>query len=256
MKYLVKKFMVALTSLMLVCSVHTAFAASSPVLDAELKQLKEDFAGDINQIKSAMDRLEWSGISDTGLFDAIAARLQAGYTDSSKIGLESNSWLVKALALSGQDKYRPLLDTIVQAKELKKLTRHTQGALKDLGDFQRWNPVIAANNERAGSPAELKKIRTLNMLHAKDADLSSVGTRRVYHSYTQNVEMVGEVNNLLLSSYASATTDEQIDALAWMCRTLGESGIKQYKPTLERIANDEAANKKLRKYATKYAAVF
>ena len=62
-----------------------------------------------------------------------------------------------------------------------------------------------------------------------------------------------EVHKILAAQYKNSTNPEHLDAMAWMCRTLGESGNSKYRGTLEQIAQDNAAHKKVRKYAEKYA---
>lgn len=52
----------------------------------------------------------------------------------------------------------------------------------------------------------------------------------------------------LLDSYQTADSGNLVDALSWAAKGLAFSGNEKYRPTLSTVAN-EAANKKLRKYA-------
>jgi hypothetical protein len=251
----VKKAVRVLVGFILVIFLPFAQADSSAVLSAELSQLQADFAGNVVQVKSGIDKLEWTGISDVALFDKIAERIQTNYKDESELALELNSWLVKALALSGQAKYQTLLNEILSGDAHQKLQKHTATAAKRLPQFQRWNPIISAHTETASSLDELNRARTLNMLNSSDAELASAGTRKIYNKYTRDLAMVGKVNELLLANYKTPASEAQLDTLAWMCRTLGESGFKEFKSTLETIAQDSGAPKKLVKYANKYQAI-
>ncbi len=251
----VKKSWRMLVGLILVGFLPFAQAQANAVLNEELSQLQADFSGNVVQVKSGIDKLEWTGISDVALFDKIAERIQKNYKDESELALELNSWLVKALALSGQVKYQTLFNEILSGDVHKKLQKHTATAAKRLPEFQRWNPIISAHTDTATSLDELNRKRTLNMLNSSDAELASAGTRKIYNKYTRDLTMVSKVNELLLANYKKPATEEQLDTLAWMCRTLGESGFKEFKSTLEAISQDPSAPKKLVKYAAKYQAI-
>ena len=229
-------------------------AESSPMLEAELQPLKNAFAGDVAQVRAAISKLEWSGISDPEIFDVAAERLEANYKAQLPAEIELNSWLAKGLALSGNPKYQPLFDKILAMQTRKrKLRKHVEIASQRLAVNQSWNPVIAKDNHLAQSQAELDKLRIKNMLNASLPDLVSTGSRLVYNHHKTDVELMDEVHEILAAQYKSSTNPEHLDAMAWMCRTLGESGNGKYKGTLERIAKDNAAHKKVRKYAEKYA---
>ncbi len=251
----IKNSLRMLAGLILVSFMPLVQAESNAVLTEELSQLQADFAGNVVQVKSGIDKLEWTGISDVALFDKIAERIQKNYKDESELALELNSWLVKALALSGQVKYQTLFTEILNGDTHQKLLKHTEKAAKRLPEFQRWNPIISAHTETSSSLDELNRMRTLNMLNSSDAELASAGTRKIYNKYTRDLAMVSKVNELLLANYKKPASEEQLDTLAWMCRTLGESGIKEFKPTLEAISQDPSTPKKLVKYAAKYKAI-
>lgn len=233
---------------------NCAQAATSPVLEAELEGLKSAFAGDVKQIRAAIDKLEWSGISDPSVFDVAAERLKANYTSQSSSALEQNAWLAKGIALSGNPKYQPLFDEILAMRTRKrKLRNYVELASQQLAINQRWNPVIAKDNHLAASQAELDRLRIKNMLDSQVPDLASAGARRIYYQHKTDVELVDTVHKILAAQYKSSSNREHLDAMAWICRTLGESGNITYKATLEQIAKDNAAHKKVRKYAEKYA---
>lgn len=229
-------------------------AESSPVLEAELQPLKNAFAGDVAQVRAAIIKLEWTGISHPEIFDVAAERLEANYKAQLPAAIELNSWLAKGLALSGNPKYQPLFDKILAMKTRKrKLRGHVETASQRLAVNQIWNPVIAQNNHLAQSQTELDKLRIKNMLHTSLPDLVSAGTRLVYNRHKTDVELMDEVHGILSAQYKNSTNPEHLDAMAWMCRTLGESGNSKYRGTLEQIAKDNATHKKVRKYAEKYA---
>jgi hypothetical protein len=66
--------------------------------------------------------------------------------------------------------------------------------------------------------------------------------------------MMATVNSLLLKNHASRDKS-QIRMLGDMCKLLGQSGFTEYKATLDQLAVDHETNRRVRKYAKKYAAV-
>ncbi|HWV16410.1 MAG TPA: hypothetical protein VN030_13335 [Cellvibrio sp.] len=244
----------ALCSLALIATVQSSWAASSSVLEAEIAGLKQQFAGTPRDVSRAVHSLEWTGISNPELFDDIATRLEAGYGGTSKYALELNSWLVKSLALSGNEKYLPLMNTIAARKDIKKLNRHTINSLENFAKFQRWNPIIAANNETAKTPQELNRLRTLNMLNADDGELMERGAKIISRQYMQEKELIDTINSVLLANYQTTDSDKK-QAVEWMSKILGESGKHEYKTTLDKIAGDSSASRKIRNDAAKYSAI-
>ena len=232
-----------------------ARAASTPLLQAEIDELKAGFAGNVAQVRAAIDKAEWTGMTDPAVFEPVAERLKAGYQGTSAPELELNSWLAKALALSGDAKYRPLFEEILVSQAKGKLKRHVETAKERLAQFERWNPVIAKDNHLATSREELAILRVANMIEASDPELSSAGIRRVYHAYLDKPALLDKVNQKLLAEYKTEGSAAHLDALAWACRTLGESGASQYKSTLEQIEKDKATPKKIARYAKKYNKV-
>lgn len=219
------------------------------MLDAELAQFKNDFAGNVNQVKSAVDRLEWTGITDVTLFDPIAERLKSNYLDAAPASMELNSWLVKPLGLSGQEKYQALFAQIMQEIQLKQLYNHTTKAAKRQPEFQRWNAIIAANNSEAKTQDELNRVRLHNMLMSNETVLQGAATEIIHSKYSADLPLLQKIHSVLSASYRQ---EDKVPALNWMCRTLGESGIEEFKPTLQTIADDPLAHKKVRAYAKKY----
>lgn len=226
--------------------------AESP-LDTEKKQIKEYMSGNAAQIKKGINLLEWTGISDPAIFDPMMERLKTNQTDSSKVGIETNAWLAKGIALSGNAQYKPQLDAIFQSEAHKKLRKHVKTAIVRLDQFAVWNPIISANNASAKNQAELDHVRLMNMFNSKRGDLMGTATRKIYFNYVSNTEYTDLIAEKLKSNYLSASTADEIDAYSWMCRTLAETGNKSYKPVLDDVANNPKTNKKLAKYATKYA---
>ena len=71
----IKNSLRMLAGLILVSFMPLVQAESNAVLTEELSQLQADFAGNVVQVKSGIDKLECTGISDVAFFDKIADRI-------------------------------------------------------------------------------------------------------------------------------------------------------------------------------------
>jgi hypothetical protein len=242
------KFIIAFFVLM-----GSMFGYAESSLDTEKKQIKEYMSGNAAQIKKGIDLLEWTGISDPTIFDPMMERLKSNFMDSSKMGIETNAWLAKGIALSGNVQYKAELEAIFQSEAHKKLRKHVRTAIVRLDQFTVWNPIISANNSSAKNQTELDDIRLMNMLNSRRGDLLGTATRKIYFNYVSNTKYTDLISEELRSNYLTASTDDEVDAYSWMCRTLAETGNKAYKPILDEVASNPKTHKKLAKYATKYA---
>ncbi len=95
-------------------------------------------------------------------------------------------------------------------------------------------------------------IRCLRMLKSNNPVEKIKGAKMVCRSYFhENPEILEVVKFELLKGYKSHMPNRRhVDAMAWLCNILGESGNKSYKSTLD-IVSSKSPNKKLKKYAMK-----
>lgn len=201
-------------------------------------------------VKSIVDSLYWSGITDTRLYDMIEAELKKNYMRDHKVNLEINSWLVKALAASGNRKYLKIMDEISASEAHKKVKKHTANAVKMLGEYARWLPIM--NKGVSGLPVSKRdEARIKNMLGSRDSELIRIGAKRVYHSNIDNKTLLSLVEKNLLENYNKSDDKTHVDAMAWLIKTLAQSGNLKYKASLAKIVQ-ESNNNKIRKYAKKY----
>ena len=254
MEAAVKKMVYRFVGVVVLVLSQFTLAAGSPLLDSELEQFKKDFSSNDASIAGLFQRLSWTGITDSSLFEMIKARVQNSYMDTNEATVETNAYLVRTLALSGNEKYKEFFTFIQRSEAPKKLRRHAKMAAHRIDGFTRANAIIAQNNEKAVTQDELNKLRISNMIGSTFIEVAGEGARRVNDFYRTDPTLVGEVNKALLDSYKGAFDDESIDALTWMCRVLGNSGYKEYKSTLNEISANASAHKKVRSAAKKYAA--
>src|SRR5262245_29328271 len=76
----------------------------------------------------------------------------------------------------------------------------------------------------------------------------------IYSTGNTNTELLDVVAETLLEKYPRAGEDrDAVDAMASMCRALGQSGNSRYRPVLEHVENDKEAHRKLRSHCEKAA---
>jgi len=220
-----------LTSLLLLTMNQTSYASQSD-LDKDIRYYADIFAGNnFAQQRSAMEKLIWAGISSPAVYDSLADKLASSKESKNKEEVERASWYAKALALSGNEKYRALLDDISANAKSSKLRKYSTQAITRLDKYVAWNPVISQSLISAPTGA-LEQQRIKNMLSASDLELTRIGAKRVYHEHSMDDALM------------------KIDTVAWLIKGIGRSANPSYKGMLESIAASNK-NSKIRKYAKK-----
>lgn len=240
--------------IVLVFTAVNAVQASQQALQAELDGYIKTFSGNnFPEQRKAIEPLGWSGYQSPALYDVIAEKLTGLKNASSKVEKERASWFAKALALSGNQKYRSVLQDVADNASAKKVRKHAKTALERLPKYAAWNPIIAQGLATTRLPLAEQRIR--NMLAAQDITLYRLGVKRVYYTSPSNTELVAIAKARLMKNYQAANDKDSIDAMAWAIRLLAESGDSSHVPALEEIAAN-AKEKKLRKFAKKYRGYF
>lgn len=72
----------------------------------------------------------------------------------------------------------------------------------------------------------------------------------IYKTSLRDTEVLDVAAEVLLQRYPTAS-HRDIDALAWVCRALGNSRNSRYYTTLDEVTNNPNTQRKLRKYAKK-----
>jgi hypothetical protein len=93
------------------------------------------------------------------------------------------------------------------------------------------------------------------IITAQLRSFSSIEKRRaaitIHRYHLHNKKLIALVEDELLKGYRIRTRDRRyIDAMAWMCNVLGDSGNPKYAETLGRVASS-AKNRKVRSYASR-----
>lgn len=233
MQYIATRLLtVTITALLFGISTSPAMATQAD-LDREVDALIAELAAEKSDIKLIARQIKWSGISDTRLFDNVASDLLENYKSRNGTdGLEYSSWQVQVLAFSGQEKYLSTIVTVLRGTNRGKLKRHAESALRVLPDFARWNPVIAAGVSDVPS-VDIPRQRVMNMLRADSPQLVHAGASIAYNSYLQDAAIIEIVRAQLQSRYTNIGSDAELaDAVAWLCKVLGQSGDPIHIPLL------------------------
>ncbi|MGS0535624.1 hypothetical protein [Pseudoalteromonas sp. SaAl2] len=77
-----------------------------------------------------------------------------------------------------------------------------------------------------------------------------IASKSLVSNHNSNSELLDILAQYVVDNYMSASTNNEVDTIAWACRALGETGTSRYKDLLKEVMNN-SQNKKLRKYAGK-----
>jgi len=233
---------------------QASFAGSATATAEEIKLYANELSvGGPSSLRAAESKLKYSGISAPEIFDPGMERLKATYTQDSGADTEINSWLAKTIALSGNRKYAQDFQRIMEADDTpRKLKKFVKVALDRLEYFATLNPQISAGVGGL-STKDAEKQRIKNALQTENGALVKIAAKRLNKNFSSDDVLLKALENKLLGSYAQSFDDKAyVDALAWCARVLADSGRVEFKATLETIG-EKAEEKKLRRYAKKYA---
>ncbi len=255
--HFLRMFLSIMMSVFILASVSVM--ANQSDLDAEKAMYVQAFnSGDLETLKSKARNLEWSGLSDAQVFDPLEKQILANLNTSDKAGLDAAAWMIRGLGSSGNVKYLPTLNKVLETGS-KKLQRHAKNAIEELPKFAERNLVISKDLDKSGA-GRVGEQRVLNLLNSDNAELKYAGVERAYDFYSKGAavdkEVMGKVQSLLLAGYKSEAKDRaELNALVLMCKTLANTRDSAYAATMQEVA-DNAPNKKLAKNAAKLSAVF
>ena len=240
----------------------TAFVASSVLgvqvtasqadIDAEIARYIDVFNTQNHAVERlVMNKLVWAGYSSESLYDVIATKLESVKNADDKESKRQASWYAKTLSMSGNEKYRAVLQDVATNSDNKKVRERAAAALDRLALYKVWNPIISAGLEQA--PAGLlEETRVKNMLTTNEHELLRIGVKRLYYAHLENTELVNLAKQRLASEWrlVDESNDFQLDSVAWLIKTIGAAGDASVIPLLEEIQNGSDI-KKVKKYAKK-----
>lgn len=202
--------------------------------------------------KDICNKLQWSGISDTTLFDIIDKKLSSLFpTAKGRTDIDRAAWYAKALGTSGQEKYLTTLESMAHASEKsnKKLIKYAREGIALQKKYVIWNPIISDRTKFIeGKTDEVN--RFANMLKSDIWELRVIAAKRISYQKLNNTYLYELLETVILNEYQKEYSDKRsIDNFNWITGTLSRSANKKYLPTLEMLAKD-GSHSKIRFYAS------
>ena len=193
-----------------------------------------------------------SAITDERLYDKVEQRLlesaQVEYPTSEQS--DEISWLCKALAASGNEKYRPTIQKIADDPANAKIGYYCRQSLDLIADYRSRNAEIN-RSDTAFSGLSAEENRIVNMLRSDDLKLKRDGAKIVSRGKTSNAIVYDVVAEELLAHYQDDEYDNlSVDTMAWLCKALSSSRNDKYASTLQTVMKN-SSSWKLQNHARK-----
>lgn len=188
-----------------------------------------------------------SGFTDPRLFSIVNENLLNKYNTNGqdRKHIDEMSWMCKALASSGSEDYSSTLEKIIQTATSKKLKKYAKQSLALLSEYAQRNKLLNdTTNIDPNLSSEVNKY--INMLKSDSSTLKRDAAKSIYRGKFSEKPLFDILSDQLLKDYQAASLKDrnQLDALAWMCKALGSSGMVEYKSTLNQII-ENSSNVKL-----------
>ena len=224
-------------------------------VDEQIDDYLEILAYNTSYKREVLRRLQWSGITDVRLYDEIEKQLLAGYlrTDLDKASRGMLSHLARALACSGNNKYRSTLEIVRTNAVTSQVRNHAKKALIQLDDYIVWNELIAVSDINVEGK-HVEEAAYMKMLDTDNVMVQRLAARGIFHDKLLDPDVLALAAVKLTNLYWKPGLDNQAqDSIAWLCKAIGQSGWVEYKDLLSRVA-ERSPYKKIKNYARKYAS--
>ncbi len=220
-------------------SVENASVTTANILAA----LKGDNA---KLVKQAAIHVHYGATHDHRAFEQIKTILENSLTKRT-LGPDVLSWLLQALAASGDLKYLPLLEKFSEGGK-GKLHIYASRSMVLLHDFNDWHERINTITEYT-DPKELY----MAVMDSPYIRLKMSGIRYLRRSrYSHDDDVIALAFQEITTFYPYIRTDkEQIISGAGLLRILSETGDKRYLSIMSDVQHN-APSKHMRKQARKY----
>ncbi len=229
-------------------SQNSAIKEKNEFIQQTLVALSGDPKAQSNAAKSLVNK----GVQSERIYNRIAELIQLYSENPSDKKLYNHiGWLVKGLAYSGDELYRPIIESLSQDGK-GRVKKHAKKALKILDEQRELNPIINQENLYTGEQT-WKAIREANIVSFSNEYkmIKDIGGRALKkHSYDPFI--FNAMHQRILSDYQTESKDKRkIDAYAYWLKVMTHFPIKDYIDTMQQVS-ESAGDKKLRKYAKSY----
>ena len=165
-----------------------------------------------------------------------------------KLFIDEISWLCKALASSGNQKYKSTLEIIHTNSPNMKIQNYALQSLNLVDSYAQRNKNIN-DTKYADHDLSPESIRMVNMIKSDIITLKRDGAKKIFRYGVKDEKVYDIINEQLLQFYNTYPQDStSIDTMAWFCKVLAASGRIKYISTFEHIAGT-SDNSKLKRYA-------
>jgi len=210
-------------------------------------------SGDMQKVKIAAQAIKENHIVEPALLDIGAEILLTKYSHVRGPEIDSLAWLARAVGSSENGRYYNVLLEVTDSATEKKLARHAETALDDIGDKVEVQYVAGMYELPAGLYAKetdsARDERILSLLMEGNLTSLKEGARAIVDSNAQTQELADTAAEILITYYAQAA-DNQIDTFAWITTALGQSASGRYVDILTEV-EENGSQRKLRRYAAK-----
>ena len=212
---------------------------------------------------TAAKKISRSGLSEEKLFDMINDILLKNYKKNTRNSqqIDEMSWLCKALASSGLDKYGVSLKSVADNTQNPKLKKYALQSLNLIKQYAERNRVMTDDKHLTeGFSPELA--RYINMLRSEDLKLKRDAAKNIFRAAITDERLYDIVEEELLKEFgktpkkreydeyeeeveygASRKNKLQSDTISWLCKALGASGMPKYMETLEKVTKTSISMK-------------
>jgi len=222
------------------------------------KFIKEMLSEDPAVQKRVAKKLKLSGISDANLFNLIENILleqEPSYGNGVNYNSEHLSWMLRALAFSGQGRYMPTLETIARKTGDDKIKKHAKKSIQLLPKYNKWNKIIS-NEENWNPDTDINTNRLFNMTSSNNIELLRLASKKIHSQHLHDAILLDTLEERILERYKNDNNNRiSEDSIAWMCRALAGSSDEKYKATIL-LVSTSAKNNYIRSKASEYLKYF
>ncbi len=195
-----------------------------------------------------------SGLQDHAMYRMIADLLKAGYSAKyEKKHADEMSWLCKALAASGDQQYRELLDEIAAKAPSIKLKKYAKQSAGLIDHYAKQNQILNST-ETFDDELSAEDNRLVSMFNSDDVGLKRDAAKIALRNFANDEKVYAAAASALSRMAKDFHFNSQyVDTMAWLCKALAASGDNKYIETLEQV-HDATQSVKLRSYASKALA--
>ncbi|MFL0796640.1 MAG: hypothetical protein K6L73_04030 [Cellvibrionaceae bacterium] len=197
--------------------------------------------------QKAAESLAWAGLSSPKIFNAIEKDVLATYKDA-ELGSEAefSGWMIKALAFSGNEKYRKTLELVSNNADLGTIRRYANWSLEKLDEYKLYNPIIAPSSWPENTHPALNQ-RLTNMINSDHLLLMRTSSKQIIVKNRHEKKLLDSIEKAV-RKYAYKPHDRRhTNTTLWLCRALASSREDEYIPLFKDIIkNSPSKNIRIR----------